>query len=471
MNFGLESYVPYVLYLLAITSLLLSIFWRPITGLFFLLPLLPLQTIRYRINDLPLGGSLIGVMLVGIAIGLARQGKPVLPKSNWTPLIGVYGIFTYVSLWLGSIYLNDEFPLPGSRRFGTWQEYMVMPALLLIVAALKPTKREMQAIVALICLSILVADKSFWNTVSGSDFSSYSDGLRQEGGTLGYAGINGLAAFAAQSSAFLLALAGFERRTWARLALYALGIFSAVCLMYSLSRGGYAAFVVGCFLVALLKQRKLLVLIVILACTWTAWAPPAVRQRIEMTYDPQSRSLDNSANTRLELWDNAMEVFHSNAILGAGFNTYEYMNLNKRTDGGVGYYQDTHNYFVKILVETGVVGLILFLLLVGKLFFEGFQVFRRSDDPFFASLGLGLVAWLTCVIVANFFGDRWSFLQVNAYMWVIAGMVAHMKTIEEPVAVPEQAEGDEAPSIHEPEDTEMTLEDFSQPEWLPRNGV
>ena len=151
MNFGLESYVPYALYLLAITSLLLSIFWRPITGLFFLLPLLPLQTIRYRINDLPLGGSLIGVMLVGIAIGLARQGKPVLPKSNWTPLIGVYGIFTYVSLWLGSIYLNDEFPLPGSRRFGTWQEYMVMPALLLIVAALKPTKKEMQAIVALIC--------------------------------------------------------------------------------------------------------------------------------------------------------------------------------------------------------------------------------------------------------------------------------------------------------------------------------
>jgi hypothetical protein len=56
-------------------------------------------------------------------------------------------------------------------------------------------------------------------------------------------------------------------------------------------------------------------------------------------------------------------------------------------------------------------------------------------------------------------------------MWVIAGMVAHMKTIEEPVAIPEQAESDEAPITHEPEDTEMTLEDFSQPEWLPRNGI
>jgi hypothetical protein len=31
---------------------------------------------------------------------------------------------------------------------------------------------------------------------------------------------------------------------------------------------------------------------------------------------------------------------------------------------------------------------------------------------------------VVCAAVANFFGDRWHFLQVNGYMWVVAGLVA-----------------------------------------------
>jgi O-antigen ligase len=308
---------------------------------------------------------------------------------------------------------------------------MVMPALLLLVAAAKPTKRQMQALVVVMCLCIFVADKSFWNTVSGGDFSSYSEDLHQESGSLGYAGINGMAAFAAQTATFLLALAGFERRSWKRAAYYALAIFSAVCLMYSLSRAGYVAFLAGWLFIGLFQQRKLLVLLVVFAFTWTVFVPPAVQQRVEMTYDPQSRTLDNSANTRLSLWNNAMEVFNTNAALGTGFNTYEYMNLNKRTDGGTGYYQDTHNYFVKVLLETGVIGLLLFLWLLGRFFSDGYGLFRKARDPFFASLGLGVMGWLVCAVAANFFGDRWSFLQVNGYVWVIAGLVVQARLLEQ----------------------------------------
>jgi O-antigen ligase len=247
---------------------------------------------------------------------------------------------------------------------------------------------------------------------------------------MGYAGVNGLAAFTAQVSTFLIALAGFERKIWLRLGYYLLAGFSALCLMYSLSRGGYVAFLVGCFIIGLLKQRKLLLLLGIFLLTWTTVVPPAVQQRVEMTYDLQGGGLDNSAATRLSLWSNAVEVFNANAVFGTGFNTYEYMHLNKRTDGGEGYYADTHNYFVKVLVETGVVGLILFLWILTRIFGDGFHLFRHTSDPFFASLGLGIIGWLVCAIVANLFGDRWSFLQVNGYMWVIMGLVYRANELE-----------------------------------------
>jgi len=430
MNLGLEPYVPYVLYMAAIGAFVLSVFWKPITGIFYLLPLIPLQTIRYRTNDLPLGSSMVGFILVGVALGLWRKGRPILPKSRWTRLLIAYVLFTYLSLCLGSIYLGQPFPLLGDHRFGVWQEYMVMPVLLLLTLALEPSKQQMRAIVLVVCLSTLALDKSFWNTVSDRDYSSYSEELHMEGGSMGYAGTNGLAAFAAQSAILVFALGTFEHRKWQRWSYYGIAVLSSFCLLYSLSRAGYAAFIAGCFVIGVLKQRKLLLLLIVFLLTWTTVVPPAVRQRIEMTYDPQTQTMDVSSATRLSLWHNALEVFDRNPLLGAGFNTYEFMHLNKRTDGATGYYADTHNYFVKVLVETGVIGFMLLLWILGRMLFESFYLFRKAREPFYTSLGLGLIGWVICAIVANLFGDRWTFLQVNGYMWVFAALVCRACDLE-----------------------------------------
>lgn len=421
IHFGLQDYIPYVLYASAIGAFLLSIFWRPIVGVFYLLPLIPLQTLRYRMNDLPLGASVFGVMLVGIAIGLWRSGQPLLPKNWWFKLLAFYFLFTFVSLWLGSTYLGTSLPLPGDTRFGVWQEYMVMPALCIMTAAAVRTKRQMQLLVLTMCVGTLLLDKSFWDAVGDRDFSNYSDDLHSEGANMGYAGSNGLAAFTAQASIFLLALAGFEKKFSIRLAYYGLATYSAICLMYSLSRGGYVAFLVGCAVLGLMKQRKLLLLLGIFCFTWTSIVPPAVQQRVEMTYDRQDGSLDHSSETRLSLWTSAMQVFDGHEVLGTGFETYRYMHLNKGNFGG--YYTDTHNYFVKVLLETGIVGLILFLCILCGMFIHGFRLFRHARDPFVASLGLGIIGWLVCSITANLFGDRWTYPQVNGYMWAIAGIV------------------------------------------------
>ena len=441
LGLGLEGYLPYVLYCGAIVALLLAMFWRPSVGIFFLLPLIPLQTVRYRLNGMPLGASLFGIMLIGVALGLWRKGMTVFPKSAWTRFLAVFAGFTFLSLCLGSFYLEKPMPLPGDARFGIWQEYMIMPALLLMTASVAQSKRQIQAIVLVMCVAAFALDRTFWNEVSGRDFSTYTEDLHGGGGSMGYAGANGLAAFAAQVATFLFALASFESRKWLRVGYYSLAGFTIVCLVYSLSRGGYAAFIAGCLLIGLVKQRKILVLLVAFLFTWTTIVPPAVEQRVDMTYNHTSGDLDNSSNTRLSLWSNAMDVFHGNAVLGTGFDTYEYMRLNRRTDGASGYYADTHNYFVKVLVEMGVVGFALLLWLLARILGEGFRLYRRARDPFFKSLGLGVIGWVVCAVVANSFGDRWTFLQVNGYMWVIAGLVCRAYQLEKSAAlVPETAD-------------------------------
>ena len=430
-NLGLEGYVGYVLYATMWVAFLVSVFRQPSAGIYYLALLLPIQTIRYRLNAYPLGASMVSIIMIGVIIGALRQERPE-PRPARNSFLYIYLAFTFISLCAGSIYLGDSV-LPDFHhpRFQTWRDYVSMALLLPVTTAAITNRRQMQTLLLVMCFSGFLLDKSFWGTVSGRDFSSYSDDLR-DNGAMGYAGVNGLAAFEAQFAMAVLSLAAFEEKFWMKAMYYALALFSAVCLMYSLSRAGYAAFVVGWLYLGIVKERKLLALLVAFGLTWTTLVPNAVRDRVSMTNS--SGSLDHSSETRVNLWDDAIQLFNQNPVVGTGFNTYAYMSR-------IGNYKDTHNIYIKVLVETGAVGIVLFLLLLFSLWLKGFGLFLRSSNPVSASIGLALSCWIVCAAVANFFGDRWTFLQVNGYMWMIAGMVNRATALED---ADEDEEQDEA---------------------------
>lgn len=430
MHFGLEGITGLVLYLAAIAGFLAAAFRNPVYGLYVLIPLLPLQTIRYRLNQFPLGASFVGVMLLGVAIGLLRQRRSVLPRTGWNALLIIYGAYTLVTLVLGSFYLGTDLPFPGNPRFGNWLEYMFMPGLLFLTAAVELSLKQIKIMVLLIMLATFAVDKSYWDVVSSRDYSEFSNDLR-ESGTAGYAGNNGLAAYEAQVATFLIALAAFQKSVRNRAAIYTLAGFSIICLMYSLSRGGYVALAAGLIFIGALKQRWILVGMCLFAFTWKAIVPAAVEQRIFMTYDQQGGGLDHSAQTRLNLWEDAWRLFDTSPVVGTGFNTYQFMHR-------IGTYEDTHNYYLKVLVETGVIGLAIFVALLLLTVWRGLELWLHARNQELASLGFGLAAWMISCMVANAFGDRWSFLQVNGYMWVLAGLVARARDLDSLLPVPVQ---------------------------------
>ncbi|HZD96520.1 MAG TPA: O-antigen ligase family protein, partial [Candidatus Sulfotelmatobacter sp.] len=126
MHFGLEQYVPWVLYLSTVIVFLMSLFWKPQVGLYFLVPLLPLQTIRYRIMDLPLGNKLIDILLLGVVLGAIFKGNFRIEKTPMNKVLLLFGLFCYVQLWRGAFYMNSDLPLSISdQRFSNWKNYMV----------------------------------------------------------------------------------------------------------------------------------------------------------------------------------------------------------------------------------------------------------------------------------------------------------------------------------------------------------
>jgi putative inorganic carbon (HCO3(-)) transporter len=444
VHFGLEEYVPIVLYLSFLAAILLSIFWRPIAGIYYIVPLIPAQTFRDQLARYPLGASVVAIVLIAVAIGLLRRGQPVFTSSLFRTPLYWYAGFTFLSLCYGSVYLGHI--SLDDPRIGDWRNYITMLFLVFLVSAAVKTTKEMRILLMIISASVLLFDRNFWETVGGRDYSSYSEDLRTDAGAAGYAGVNGLAAFEAQICMALMALAAFERNRLRWLTYVGAAFFSSVCLMYSLSRGAYVAFIAAWIFLGVVKYRKLLVLLVVFGMTWTAVVPNAVVERVFMTTDPETGELDHSSETRVSLWEDALNQFKDNPVTGTGFDTFAY-------EQHEGNYRDTHNIYIKVLVETGIVGLLLFMWLVWRVFWAGFRLFRRAEDPFLASLGLALSVWLVCSAVGNFFGDRWTYLQVQGYMWVLAGLVARGWQIEQ-----ERAETDrdmEAEVIEQPADAQL----------------
>lgn len=425
-HLGLDSYAATLLWLLEIGGFLVSVFWRAEIGLYILIPLLPLQTVRYRVHGMFLGDQFVDVLLLGVILGLKRQGRPVFSKTPLNVLLWTYIIFTYLSMFRGSFFLNVDMPLWFSDpRVSDWKNYVVDLTLMyfVTVSAIR-TKRQMGILIITMSIGCLLVAKGFHNVIGDRDFSTFSYELR-DSGPLGWAGVNGLAAFAAQASVFLTALYLAERRFLAKMAYFGVVASGVYCLVFALSRGGYAAFLIGILYLGIVRSRLLLAGLILFLLGWEGLVPAAVQERITMTTD-STGELDHSAEARISLWQEAMHVFDADPVFGTGFNTYSY-------GDHVGGYRDTHNVYVKVLVETGLSGLLLFLAIFQKLFQIGFRLNRLATDPFLKSIGLGFSALMLAVFIGNLFGDRWMYFQITGYTYAFGALATRaLQMTEEP---------------------------------------
>lgn len=416
-HFGLEGLAPALLYAGMFVTFLASVFWRPSLGIYLLVLTLPLQTGRYKLHDFPLGAEFLDILLLGTILGLIIKGRSFIPDSPWNKFLLLYAAFCYLSLWEGSYFIRAPLPLwISDPRFSDWKNYVEMFLLALVVASTMKSKNEIKLLVVVMCLSLLVVNRSFFSTVHSRDFSHYSDQVR-DSGPLGYAGVNGLAAFEAMLISFLLGVAAFTRSVLARAGIFLMIATCCYCLLFSFSRGGYLGCLVGMITVGLFKSRWLLVVAAVLVIGWQTLLPVSVQERIAMTTGDaaEGQLFDSSAQSRINLWEDAMTLFKQNPVTGTGFQTYGSM-------WRLGY-ADTHNYYVKVLAETGMVGFILFVILLWKLFRCGTQLYFTTDDPFWRGLSLGFIALLAGIVIMNLFGDRWSYQQLDGYLWVILGCV------------------------------------------------
>ena len=127
-----------------------------------------------------------------------------------------------------------------------------------------------------------------------------------------------------------------------------------------------------------------------------------------MTEDA-SGGLDDSSAFRLEVWELAIALFRDNLFTGIGFNGFIVASQGMKL-------HDTHNFYLKIAAEQGLLGLFLWFAFIFGVAIKAWSLFRHSLSFYSKSCGFATLGCLVGVMVCNLFGDRFSQIEVSVVL-------------------------------------------------------
>lgn len=423
MGTGIGHFIPVALYVCCWIAILASLGGRPLWGFYYMLPLLPYRSLRDHFLDYPLGANVLTILVFAVIIGALFRGKR-LPKSKLYLIWLGFAIYLYFSMWLGTALGHAPAPLwLSDANFATWKDYLLLPLVFVAGGLVVDSRKAVRTVIIVSAISLLLIDRSALMDSMSRTWATFDENKR-DGGPLGFAGSNGLAAFLAQFALFFWGFAQFLKRKKARVLCYMLVATTLFATMYTFSRASYVAVIAGAFLLGILKDRKVLLLAVIFLFTWQAIVPTAVTERVTMTKSANGQ-LDESAQERIDLWENAKKAFLNEPFFGTGYATFQY---GDHTDE----LRDTHNWYILVLIETGLLGAAFVFFMLQQMLASAYRLFRHSKDPLYQGLGLALFLAICTSIILNFFGNRWTYIEITGLLWALMGTAVSAAHLKEP---------------------------------------
>jgi O-antigen ligase len=160
--------------------------------------------------------------------------------------------------------------------------------------------------------------------------------------------------------------------------------------------------------------------------------PKAVKDRIMYTFNqPEEQGqvkigdirLDTSTSARLVSWKQALQDWPKHPLLGYGVTGYGFVDAQ----------------FPRVLVETGVLGLIAFCYLLFSIFKVTLNNLKELKTPYLQGIGIGFLAGFAGLVVHALGANTFIIVRIMEPFWFFAGIMVVMPAMErQQVEIPER---------------------------------
>lgn len=377
--------------------------------------LLPLVNVQHKIfPPLPGGINFINVMFLLSFIWAMKINGKTNKETSVSSWILCFLAYSFISFLVMLSTLNA--PIPNSLN--TLKDFSFIVLLYYLVQKSVHDWGGLRRIIVASLLSLPYTFYIVWSQYLSVSKWHYSNTMRVSG-PFADLGANELGAYCVTASliAICLLVTKNHSKMW-RYFLYMSACCATFSLMFSYSRGGYLAFFVGIFFLFMNKSNRLktLVIILVVALLASPFIPVSVQERFSSITSSEEKR-DESAQSRFVFWEIAFEQYKSSPILGFGYKSWRSIEINPTN-------MDTHNYFVKTLVEKGAIGIIILLALLYSIYRQAKKLHKNAKhDEWASAIALAVLATTLALIFGNMFGDRFSHKSVVAIYWVMIGVM------------------------------------------------
>ncbi|MBR4641900.1 MAG: O-antigen ligase family protein [Selenomonadaceae bacterium] len=222
---------------------------------------------------------------------------------------------------------------------------------------------------------------------------------------------------------------------WRRLAVFAAGL-SLICLVLSMTRGAWLAFVIVVLLFVVLEKKYRLLTAKIcagLAIIFLIFAIGSAQIQERLTTMTSTKFQSNTE--RVLMWKAAAEIFCDYPIYGVGqkmyFNAYNkyYIPPEARERPGVigDGHTHPHNNFLQRASEGGLIGLAAFIGLYAYFFWKFFTQYKREKIPFGA--GMTAILILAGLQLEGLTDTNMNQVPIMREFWLLAGTLLAAENI------------------------------------------
>ncbi|MCY0895710.1 MAG: O-antigen ligase family protein [Alicyclobacillaceae bacterium] len=203
-----------------------------------------------------------------------------------------------------------------------------------------------------------------------------------------------------------------SRRRW----LYALGAIAGLAtLLFTYDRGSWLGLSLAALCVAVFYDRRIFV--GLLLALLVAWFVPSIHHRIVDLFSPVYW-MKSSAGGRIMRWETAFNRMSRNPLFGVGLGKY---------GGGLAsvyhfsIYSD--NYYAKILGESGLVGLVLFVGMHLAIVREMVQTVVRRATGATRYLALGGLIGTLSMLIHSFVENLFEYSATAVFYFLMIGLL------------------------------------------------
>ena len=377
-------------------------------------------------------GSAFSVTLCGVGIGGYLVGLLLevfwCRKDDWIVFPQGRLVVALLASLVISIFVSDYLMI-SLRGFWKYLEGFIL--LYAAMDVLRSSKRFGWVLAVLAGVSFIAAFDGVFQDWFGRDFVYWRTAVPYQGDILRVTGpfkhSNDYATFLVPSCLLLTAclVYGLIRRKGL---LVLLNVFMLIIFAYALTRSMSRAALLSVFtslgVFCLFSRKRWWLLAVVGFCAGLLFViPSALNVRMRELFDWTAGNIPE----RLILIKTTWAMVQSNPFFGLGLNTYSehFADFRPADYGDVMY---AHNSYLQMASEFGLVGLLLFCLMIVSFLVYFLKGIHRAGDPFYRMVGMGLLIGIIGFLVNSLFDSCFQATRLRTIFWIFMGLASALTT-------------------------------------------